>query len=74
MTGDAFCVMLFAVAFVVGLAFGLYIAEQRNVAARKGKPVSDTRMRKLWVIDPLLERGPLLEHQFVTIDRRERER
>jgi hypothetical protein len=68
---DAFGIMVGCAGFVLGVGYGLFLGRPNPTPAKKGKPVSDRRMRQLHVIDPLLERGPLLEHQFPTISPKE---
>lgn len=70
MSADAFAILLACAAFIVGLGMGLFLATTRYQPIVKGKPVSERRMRSLWVIDPLLERGELLEHAHPTISPR----
>lgn len=67
MTGDAFAVLLACGAFVLGVGMGLFLATTRYQPLAKGKPVSERRMRSMWVIDPLLDRGPSLERHHPTI-------
>lgn len=64
---DAFAILLGCTGFVLGVGVGLFLATTRHDPIQKGKPVTERRMRRLWVIDPLLERGELLEHKHLTV-------
>lgn len=52
---DAFAILLACSVFVLGVALGLYLATTRFDPIAKGAPVSARRMRRLWVVDPLLD-------------------
>jgi len=53
---DSFGILVGVAGFVIGVGMGMSLATTRHTPLPKGKPVTDNRMRKLWVIDPLLER------------------
>lgn len=59
-------IALATVAFVLVLGLGLFTRATRHTPPPE-RPVSTRRMRRLWIIDGDLERGPNLEHHHPTI-------
>jgi hypothetical protein len=53
---DSFGILVGCAGFVIGVGLGMFLGATHLRPLPKGKPVSEQRYRKLWVVDPLLER------------------